>query len=159
MYIFHTCVGTCVRERACAHTHISSILSFFPTHSECVNIAYRCFQGMTFLKELCSIRLEDRYQGSNEAKAPGSLFWEDCELFGQFQVYFCLDQGEGLYDLWRAPCFQNSSENKKLLHLHTRLPSASLILILKTFALGHLEASEGWCLGFGLFSVWVLGPV
>lgn len=47
---------------------------------------------------------------------------------GQFQVYFCLDQGEGLYDLWRAPCFQNSSENKKLLHLHTRLPSASLIL-------------------------------
>lgn len=95
MYILHTRVGTCVQEHVCAHTYMPSILSFYPpTHSECVNISCTCFQGMTFFKSC--VASAERI-GVREAinKGPGSLFWEDCELFWQFQVHFCLDQGKG----------------------------------------------------------------
>lgn len=101
----------------------------------------------------------------NGTKDPGDFtLGGDCELshlFWRFQVPFCLVQGEGLYDLWRALCFQNSSETKKFLHLlyipsFLLLPSSNIAF--DNLCSWILEAPESRRLGVGLHKVWVLGP-
>lgn len=123
------------------------------------------YAARTWFLKICGIILCVRsVREQMEQRTLGDLLWawavNSPTLSCRFQVHFCLEQGEGSYDLWRALCFRNSSETNKLLHLsHILLPFASFILrcFWKFFALRCLEAPANWCLRAGLRSVWVLG--
>ena len=80
----------------CVHTHTCLLFCYFilphtlnvwtfPAHA---SRAWLFFKSCVASAERIGVR-----EAIN--KGPGSLFWEACELFWQFQVHFCLDQGKG----------------------------------------------------------------
>lgn len=145
IYFAHTrgyvCSGACV----CTHIHAFYFVLLSPHTPECVNISCTCFRAWLFKSCVALHAEEDRCQGSNKQRT-GSLFWEDCELFWQFQVHFCLDQGKrAVWPLGGTLCL-NSSENKEI--IASSYPPSFCFLIYVDFEslLLDLWVSEDWFL-------------
>lgn len=95
VYFAHTCAYVCSGACVCTHIHaFYFVLLSPPTLWMCEHFLHM-LPGHDFFFKSCVASAERI--GVREAinKGPGSLFWEDCELFWQFQVHFCLDQGKG----------------------------------------------------------------
>lgn len=149
----------------CAHTDIFYFVIFSPhtLTAWTLCILLNMLPGHDFLKELCSFPLQDKCQGSKEQRTLGGCTWGGCELSSADGSGTFLP-GVGGRAVWplEGTMFPKFLCKQEILASPSYPPSfcfLRLTLILKIFALGHLEAPEDWCLGVGPFRVWVLGPV